>query len=193
MIRQALIALVLLLTTAAVASTPHAEWTRAALARVPVSKHDRTEDRAATHAANLDAFAVEIARVSASAPLPPRQWASLLAAVGSIESNYDTDIVAGRCPAWACDHGRAKGAFQNQNVGPVADLWPKADGDIAVQVAMADRMMRRTWRGCKAQGVPFPAGAFRSYAGRSCSWPVHREAERVATYLRLMATPKVSR
>lgn len=190
--RKTLFALPLLVATAALAAPPrHVAWTRAALDRAPVSKHDRTPDRAEQHARNLDAFAVEIARVSAKAPLAPRQWSSLLGAIGSIETNFDTEIVAGRCPKWACDHGRAKGAFQNQLVGPVADLWPIADGNITVQVDMADRMLRRTWRGCEAQGVPFPAGAFRAYAGRSCSWPVHREAERVAAYLRLMATPAV--
>lgn len=187
------IALPLLIATAAVAAPPqqHVDWTRAALSRLPRSKADKTPERAELHAQNLDTFAQEIARVSEHAPLPPHQWSSLLGATGGIESNFDTDIVAGRCPKWACDRGRAKGAFQNQNVGPVADLWPVADGNIVVQVAMADRMMRRTWRGCEAQGVPFPAGAFRSYAGRSCSWPVHREQERVAAYVRLMATPTV--
>jgi hypothetical protein len=160
---------------------------------VPVSKHDKTPERLAVRAEQLDAFAIEIARVSVKAPLPPRQWASLIGAVGSIESNFDTEIVAGRCKPHECDHGRAKGAFQNQLVAPVADLWPIADGNITAQVDMADRMLRRTWRGCEAQGVPFPAGAFRAYAGRSCSWPVHREQERVAAYLRLMATPNGSK
>lgn len=163
-------------------------WTRAALDRVPRSKLDKTPERAELHAQNLDVFAAEIARVSERAPLPPRTWSSLLGALGGIESNFDTDIVAGRCPKWACDHGRAKGAFQNQNVGPVADLWPRADGDIVVQVAMADRMLRRSTTRC-APFAPFPAHIFRAYRGGSCSWPVHREQERVAAYLRLMATP----
>lgn len=193
MIRRAAFAVPLLVAAAALgdATPPHAVWARAALARVPASKLDREPERAELRSANLDVFAREIARVSEHAPLPPHQWASALGAIGGIESNFDTEIVAGRCPTWACDHGRAKGAFQNQNVAPVADLWPRADGDIPVQVAMADRMLRRTWRGCEAQGVPFPAGAFRAYAGKSCSWPVHRESERVASYLRLMATPAV--
>lgn len=182
----------LLLTTTAFASSPssHELWVRAALARAPVTKADKTPERADLHSRNLDAFAVEIARVSAKAPLPPQIWSSLLGATGGIETNFDTDIVAGRCLPYQCDRGRAKGAFQNQNVKPVADLWPTADGNIAAQVDMADRMMRRTYRGCEGQGVPFPAGAFRAYAGRSCSWPVHREAERVALYNRLMATPR---
>jgi hypothetical protein len=187
--KRTLVALPLLVATAALAAPPqHAAWTRAALGRVPASKLDRQPDRAELHSANLDAFAVEIARVSEHAPLPPHQWASLLGAIGGIESNFDTDIVAGRCPKWACDHGRAKGAFQNQNVGPVADLWPRADGDIVIQVAMADRMLRRSTTRC-APFAPFPAHVFRAYRGGSCSWPVHREQERVAAYLRLMATP----
>ncbi len=187
------LALAILLVTAfaGAASPPHAEWTRAALSRVPRSKADTGAERAELHERNLGTFAVEIARVSAHAPLPPHQWASLLGAIGGIESNFDTDIVAGRCLPHQCDHGLAKGAFQNQNVKPVADLWPIADDNIPAQVDMADRMLRRTWKGCEAQGVPLPAGAFRSYAGRSCSWPVHREAERIALYNKLMATPRV--
>lgn len=189
--RKTLCILPLLVATAAVASTPpHATWTRAALQRVPVTKADKAPERAEQHALNLDAFAVEIARVSAKAPLAPRQWASLLGAIGSVESNFDTEIVAGRCLPHQCDRGRAKGAFQNQNVGPVADIWPTADGNIPAQVDMADRMLRRTWSRC-APFVAFPASAFRGYRGGSCSWPVHREAERVAAYVRLMATPSV--
>lgn len=189
---RALVALPLLVGAAALADAPpqRVAWTRAALSRLPRTKADKTPERAELHSANLEAFAAEIARVSEHAPLPPRQWSSLIGAIGGVESNFDTDIVAGRCPKWACDHGRAKGAFQNQSVGPVADLWPRADGNIVVQVAMADRMLRLTWRQC-APFAPFPASVFRSYAGRSCSWPVHREQERVAAYVRLMSTPMV--
>jgi hypothetical protein len=113
----------------------------------------------------------------------------LLGTTGGIESNFDTDIVAGRCKPHQCDHGKAKGAFQNQNVKPVADLWHGADGDIPAQVAMVDRMMRRSTTRCAAF-APFPAHVFRAYRGGSCSWPVHREAERVAMYLRLISTPR---
>jgi hypothetical protein len=192
---RALIALPLLVAAGALGSDAppqrHIAWCQAALSRLPLSKADHEPARAKAHAQNLTVFAQEIARVSVNAPLPPRQWSSLLGAIGGIESNFDTDTVAGRCPPNACDHGLAKGAFQNQNVGPVRDLWPIADGNPPVQVAMADRMMRRTWQRC-APFAPFPASAFRGYAGHSCSWPVHREAERVAAYLRLMNTPAVT-
>ncbi len=191
MLKRYLLALVILLVTALASAAPsHHLWVRAALDRVPVAKLDKTPERTVLRAQNLDVFAAEIARVSAKAPLPPRQWASLLGAIGSVESNFDTDIVAGRCKPYECDRGRAKGAFQNQNVRPVADLWPNADGDIATQVAMADRMLRRSVSRC-APFAPFPAHVFRAYRGGSCSWPVHRERERVAAYVRLMATPSV--
>lgn len=183
-------ALPLLIAAAAFGSPPpaHVAWTRAALDRVPVAKTDRTPERAELHAQNLDVFAVEIARVSANAPLPARQWAALLGAIGSNESNFDTEIVAGRCAKWACDHGRAKGAFQNHKLSFTADLWPVADGNITAQVDMADRTLRRTWGTCTRLGVPFPASAFRGYAGVSCSWPMRGEQQRVNAYLRLMAT-----
>lgn len=203
MTNRLLVALALLLTTAlafAEVAPPggHVAWTRAALARVPVAKADRTPERAAVHSANLDIFAAEIARVSERAPLPARQWASLISAVGSIESNFDTDIVAGRCRPFQCDSlvvkgeriFRAVGAFQQRDVSFVHDLWPTAAGDIAAQVAMADRTLRRSLTRC-APFAPFPAHVFRAYGGSSsCSWPAPREALRVSTYLRLMATPK---
>jgi hypothetical protein len=183
---------ILLATAVASADGGQVAWTRSALSRLPLSKGDREPERAELHAKNLDVFSQEIARVSARAPLPPQKWASLLGAIGGIESNFDTEIVAGRCPKWACDHGRAKGAFQNQNVGPVSDLWPVADNNPRVQVAMADRMLRRTWKQCE-RFAPFPASVFRGYSGHGCHFPVHREAERVAAYQRLLATPMAVR
>jgi hypothetical protein len=52
-----------------------------------------------------------------------------------------------------------------QNVGPVADLWPRADGDIVVQVAMADRMLRRSTTRC-APFAPFPGSRVSGVSGR---------------------------
>jgi|SRR6185369_3780443 len=181
------------ITAHADAPPQHFAWARAALSRIPASRADREPERTELRAANLDAFAQEIARVSERAPLPPHQWASLLGAIGGIESNFDTDIVAGRCPAWACDHGRAKGAFQGQRLRFVAQLWDVANDNPPAQVQMADRVLRRNWSRC-APFAPFPASAFRGYGGqRSCSWPAPREAERVAMYSRLLATQETSR
>ena len=39
--------------------------------------------------------------------------------------------------------------------------------------------------------APFPAHVYRAYAGGSCSFPVAREDERVAAYLRALRTPQV--
>lgn len=195
-----LLMVLILLTTAAWGSAPtsHELWVRASLARVPMGARDKASpERRERHAANLNVFAVEIAKRSFNAPLPPQQWSSLLATQGGIESNLDTEIVAGRCLPKDCDVTKVKGvpvfravgAFQQHDVSYVSDLWPTAAGNIPAQVEMADRTLRRSLTRCKSF-APYPAHVFRSYRGGSCSWPVLREAERVALYNRLMATPR---
>lgn len=129
--------------------------------------------------------------MSERAPLPPRQWAALLVAIGGAESHFDTEVIRGNCKPLACDRGRARGAFQGHRLRFVQDLWDRANGDIAVQVAMADKTLRRTWGTCRAQGVPMPAAAFRGYAGASCSWPMRGEQLRLSYYARAMSTPSV--
>jgi hypothetical protein len=183
-----LIALALLFVAALVQATPpHLAWTRAALERLPVPAGDRTPERAELRQQNHEAFAAAIAEVSLSAPRSPREWSALLLTIGRHESNFDTEIVAGRCKPWQCDRGRARGAFQNQRVSFNAELWDVADGNIEAQVAMADRALRRSLATCARLGVPYPAGVFRAYAGRSCSFPLRDEAARVATYHGLVA------
>jgi hypothetical protein len=197
--RLASVALALVASTALAEPMPpqrHVAFARAALARVPVSKRDRTPERLGRRAEMLETFAAEIARVSERAPLPPQQWMSLLVTQASIETNIDTEVVAGRCLRFQCDPHlvkgavvhRAVGAFQQQLVSYVADLWPTAAGNVPAQVEMADRSLRRSMTRCKPF-APFPAHVFRAYGGGSCSWPVAREAERVGLYLRLVATP----
>lgn len=157
------------------------------LARLPVPKVDREPARAELRAEQLDAFALEIARVSASRP-NPRQHAAFLATIGGAETNFDTQIVLGICPKWACDRGRAKGAFQNHAVSFTRELWATADGNIVAQVAMADATLRRSMTRC-APFAPFPAHVFRAYKGgaaSSCSFPLKDEVARVATFNRLM-------
>lgn len=199
MVSRALFALPLLLATAALSAEPAASpsrvaWVRAALQRIPVSKHDNTPERLERRAEQQEAFAVEIARVSERAPLPQRQWAALIMATGSIESNFDSAVVDGKCLNHQCDPHlvkgqrvfRAVGAFQQQRVAHVEDLWSSTP-TIAQQVEMADRSMRRSLGRCKAF-VAFPAHVFRAYGGGSCSWPAPREALRVAVYARLVNT-----
>lgn len=202
MVRRSLVALTLLSASAALATEApppqRVAWVRAALERAPVSKFDRTPERLEARAGQLDAFAREIARVAERAPLPASIWSSLLTAQGSIESNFDSAVVNGQCLAFQCDPHlvkgqrvfKAVGAFQQQAVSYVADLWPTAAGNIPAQVEMADRSLRRSLTRCKPF-APFPAHVFRAYSGGSCSFPVAREAERVGAYLRALNTPAV--
>lgn len=198
MLRHALLAAPLLVATAALAAPPLADvaFVRAALTKTPISKRDNTPERREQQSANLEIFAVEITRVSERAPLEPRVWASLLVAQGSIETNFDTEVVGGRCLGFQCDPKhvkgqtvfRAVGAFQQHEVSYVRDLWATAGGNIPAQVEMADRTLRRSLTRCKPF-APFPAHVFRAYGGqRSCSWPAPREDERVATYRRALTT-----
>lgn len=199
--RKTLIALPLLYAAAAYGELPppsaHVARARVALERLPVSKFDRTPGRLELRAQQLDVFAREIARVSQNAPLPPFQWSALIIAQGAVESNFDTAVVNGQCLRFQCDPHlvkgqrvfKAVGAFQQQRVAYVVDLWEQAAGNIPAQVEMADRTLRRSLSRCKPF-APFPAHVFRAYGGaRSCSWPVSREAERVGVYLRVLATP----
>jgi hypothetical protein len=141
--------------------------------------------RAAPKADQPEAFARHIARFSEHAPLPPRKWAALLIAIGTHESRFSPDIVANRCKPWQCDRGRARGAFQVHRLGYLAGLWDISPGDPAVQVEMADRVLRRSLTRC-APFASFPALVYRAYRGGSCSWPIKGEAARVATYMRAM-------
>ena len=199
---RALVALPLLVAAAALGTETappqrHVAFARAALARVPVSRFDKTPERLATRAQQLDSFAVELARVSERAPLPPQQWMSLVGSVGSGETNFDSAIVAGKCESFQCDPKRVAdgivfqsvGAFQQKRFAHVEDLWhAAAAGDIPAQVAMADRQLRRSMTRCKAF-APFPNHVYRAYAGTSCSFPIHREEAKVAAYLRMLSTP----
>lgn len=166
----------------------HHLWVRAALATVPATKADRTEERAWVRASQLVDFRVAIAEASAKRA-EPRKYAALLITIAQHESHLDTEVVAGRCPPRMCDRGRAKGAFQNWNVKLVSDVWHRADGKPALQVEMADRVLSRSLTRC-ATFAPFPAHVFRAYRGGaegSCTIPLKDEEARVATFNRLMS------
>jgi len=193
------IGLLLMTALASADPPPHRDWVAAAFSRLAVSVPDRAPERAQLKAEHSRRFVAAIAKVSASAPLPPRQYASLLLALGGSESNFDTDVVDGRCPKHRCDPKKvkgeiihqAKGAFQNHAVRFNTDLWPIANGNPEAQVEMADRALRRSLSRC-APFAPFPAHVFRAYAGGSCSFELKDEQRRVGLYLRMMNTPTPS-
>lgn len=188
MTRKLLVALSLLVTSAAVADSGKRQaWVRTALGSLPVAKADRTPDRSALRESHLDQFAAEIARVSKSAPRPPREWAALIATIGSHESNFDTDILANRCKPWQCDRGKARSVFQIHRLSYLAEFWDASPGNVTAQVTMVDRALRRSLVTCARLGVPYPASVFRAFAGRSCSWPLKDEAARVGTFNRLVS------
>ncbi len=199
MIPRALVALVLLVASAALAngSPTHQAWVSAAFARVPVSVADRSPERAALKANHSARFVAAIAKVSEKAPRSPREYAALLLVLGSAESNFDTDVVEGRCPPKMCDVTlvkgervfRARGAFQSWRLSFVAELWDVAHGNPEAQVEMADRTLRRSMARC-APFVAYPASIWRAYSGRSCSFELKDEARRTALYLKLLSTPK---
>lgn len=173
------LALCLISWTADGAEPVSAEWVARALQRCPVPMAERSGPRATARAAYLDAFAVEIARVA-----PTRERAAMLVAIGERESNWDSEVIAGRCKPWACDRGRARGAFQVHRMRLTADDWDAAPGNVVAQVRMADRLLALSH--CPSVGAP--AGTFRAYAGRMCGFPLRDEAARVAAYYRALRT-----
>ncbi len=163
----------------------HQAWCRAAIARLPVFHEDKGDPNKQLQ---LEQIADAISIVSKKGPVPPRQWAALILAVGSAETNFSTRIIAGRCKKHECDGGRARGFAQNHRNAFNAEIWENANGSVENQVRLADDGLRRAFNTCRQFGAPFPHGALRAYAGSSCSKPMKGEALRVATYQRLLLT-----
>ena len=167
MIRQSLTALVLLVSTAALAATPLEDFTRRAVVSLPVHKDDRDY---ADKAQQLDTIALAVAEHSKAPPggIAPRAWAALMLSVAYNESGLSQRIVDHRCKPRECDRGRAKGLGQpHRNTLNAAD-WDRADGDIQLQVKMLDDGLRRAFWNCARSGVAFPAATLSSYAGQRC-------------------------
>ncbi len=198
MIRAAVLALALALLLAVATvegSAPHHIWIAEAFERLPVSEGDRSPARAPAKAAQTSRFVEAIARVSRNAPRPPREWSALLLTLGSAESNFDSEVVEGRCPPRRCDVRMARGvrmflargAFQQHRVSFLTDLWEVSHGSPEIQVEMADRTLRRSLTRCAPFG-PYPGHVFRAYGGsRSCSVALRDEPRRVALYSALMS------
>lgn len=199
--KRFLFALLLLTTTAwASAPTPHEQWTRAALARLPVAVKDRA--RADEKRDQLDALALAIAHESLTAPVAPRQWVAVLGAIGFRESTLSLDVHAGQCLPHQCDVRKlpgggirfmARSSFQLHENDHTRPVWDQLVGveNTAVQVAAASKMAKVGHYRCARLGVSFPASAFRGYSGASCSFEHPGEKARIGTFQILMATPSV--
>jgi hypothetical protein len=199
-VKRYIVALCLLVTTAAFASTPSAEWTRAALARLPIAAADR--NRVDEKRDQLDALAIAIAHESEASPVTPRQWVAVLGAIGFRESTLSLDVQNGLCRDYQCDahkhrdgsiEFRARSGFQLHENDHTRPVWDQLVGveNTAVQVATASKMAKIGHYRCAKLGVPFPASVFRGYSGASCSFEHPGEKARIATYNFLLSTPSV--
>ena len=186
MIRQSLTALILLVSTAALAATPLEDFTRRAVASLPVHKDDRDY---ADKATQLDTIALAVAEHSKAPPggIAPRAWAALMLSVAYNESGLSQRIIEHRCKPRECDRGLAKGLGQQHANTLNRDDWARADGDIALQVKMLNDGLRRAFWNCARSGVAFPAATLSSYAGQRCSAQWAGLDKRLMTFKALVA------
>lgn len=201
MVLRCLVALSLLTVAAAAdAPSPHSRWTRAALGRLPVAVSDRSPERVQAKREQLDVLAAAIARESLTAPVPPRQWAAVLGAIGFRESAFSLDVHEGRCARFQCDPKKltgggimfqARSSFQLHANDHTRPVWEQLVGveHTAVQVAAASKMAKVGHYRCARLGVPFPESVWRGYSGASCSFEHPGEKARTVTYRFLLATP----
>lgn len=170
LIRHSLVALVLLVTTAALGGDSHADWCRAAVASLP-----RFHEDADTEAkrAELDRIALAVAAQSKGAPAPPRAWAALILTVWKHESGLSSRIIANECKRHECDGGKARGGGQvHKNTLNAAD-WDAAPGNVEVQVKLTSDALKRAYWTRRRSGAAWDIGTLNAYAGRRCGdfWP----------------------
>lgn len=185
-------------------------WTQKAIRRLPVFYEDNppggVAGRTDAKEAQLTAIAHAIAQAASCKgqgeseaggsakpcrlPLAPRQWAALLLTVGFHESTFSLRIHAGQCRPHECDRGRARGIFQGHQNYANREVWPRMHGleNTAVQVAEADRLLRRSVGTCTPPGQNpsrFVKGIFEAYGGRRCGGDWSGAESRYATFRRL--------
>jgi hypothetical protein len=113
-----------------------------------------------------------------------RQWAALLLTIAHHEAALSARIARGECRPLECDAGRAWGLGQVHRTQRNAAFW--GSPDLAVQLKEMSHLARGAFDMCKSSGVPFPLSTLRGYAGRGCTGALKGEAQRVATYERLL-------
>lgn len=194
MVRHALVALALLITTAALGSPTHAMWVRVALGRLPQTPDDRASE---TRPAELDQLATAIADVSRNAPRPPQEWAALMLAVGSNETNFSGRLLRGECrlEKRECDaakgrdgklFARARGWGQTHRNTMNAELWDAAETDVVAQTRLVDAGLRSAFATCARSGVPWVAATLSAYSGRRCGAEWSGLQQRLRTYARVL-------
>jgi len=186
MVKKALIGLMLVVSTAAVASTPLEDFTRRAIQSLPVHHEDRDY---VDKAEQLEAIAVAVAERAKNPPagIAPKAWAALELDVAYNESGLSQRIIEHRCRPRECDSGLAKGLGQIHANSFNRDEWRQADGNIALQVKMLDDALRRAYWQCARSGVAFPASTLSGYAGQRCGGRWKGLDERVHVFNRLVA------
>lgn len=204
MIRRTLFALPLLVATAvasAEAPPQHVARVRAVLERLPKTPEDRVSESRPTE---LDQLAHSIARVSVKAPRSPVEWSSLLAAVGSNETNFAGRLLRGECrlEKRECDaakgkdgkwYARARGWGQTHRNEKNAELWDAAETDIDAQTRLVDRQLRIAFHTCSRSGVPWVRATLNAYFGVRCGadWPGLEKREATFAAAMAVSAPKV--
>jgi hypothetical protein len=153
----------------------------AALAILPVYHEDRDNPY---KGAQLATVARAVAAVSRS-----REEAAYLITIGHHESGHSFRIHFGLCKSFECDHGRARGLFQNHQNGRSQQEW---DGFVGLTLeattastVAALQHVRFAQRVCRGEPDPVIA-TFRAYAGRGCRGSLPGENKRVMTFQAVM-------
>lgn len=141
----------------------------AALGLITMSHEDSA---GAEKTAQVTAIAYEVA---AQARTP--QEAAFILAWGENETHYALRIHSGSCRRWECDHGRARGPWQDHRRGlPVGIEWTHW------QVKSALQHVRWALKECGGDEL----GAFRRLGALRCDEPLKGEGERVKSYRKLL-------
>jgi hypothetical protein len=192
-LRSSYLAALMLLLLASTAAGAEPSWlavqrVQLALERLPTTPEDRASP---SRAAELETLARSIAAASVKAPRPPIEWASLLVAIGSHESNFAGRILRSECRRHECDSYRGSDGliyFRARGWGQVHAnalnrvLWERAWQDVGAQTELVDLQLRRAYYTCARSGVPWAAATLNAYAGLRCGakWP--GLDKRLATY-----------
>lgn len=184
---RALVALPLLVATAAISAEPapppkHVAWCRAAVASLPRFNEDADTE---AKRAELERIALAVAAQSKGAPAPPRAWAALILTVWKHESGLSSRIIANDCRKHECDGGRARGGGQVHKNSLNAADWDAAPGNIEIQVKLTSDALKRAYWTCSRAGVAWDMGTLAAYAGKRCSWFSPGMQARLDTFDRL--------